>query len=80
MLYSSSAMQLSINGEARRFATNDPNAPAPTTVAGLVEHLGLAGRPVAVERNGELVPKADHPATALADGDRLEVVTLVGGG
>ena len=54
--------------------------PEGATVAGLIEKLGLAGRGVAVERNLEIVPRARHGETKLADGDRLEVVTLVGGG
>jgi sulfur carrier protein len=51
-----------------------------TTVAGLIEELGLAGKPVAVERNRDVVPRALHASTVLAAGDRLEVVTFVGGG
>jgi sulfur carrier protein len=51
-----------------------------TTVAGLIGELGLAGKPVAVERNLEVVPRALHASTVLAPGDRLEVVTFVGGG
>jgi sulfur carrier protein len=51
-----------------------------TTVATLISELGLAGRPVAVERNREVVPRAQHASTVLAAGDRLEVVTFVGGG
>jgi len=51
-----------------------------TTVATLINELGLAGRPVAVERNREVVPRALHASTVLAAGDRLEVVTFVGGG
>jgi sulfur carrier protein len=66
-------IQLSINGEARDF-------PAPLDVAGLIEALGLGGRKVAVERNGEIVPRSLHAATPLADGDRLEIVVAVGGG
>ncbi len=62
-----------VNGEPRDFA-------APLTVADLIAHLGLAGRPVAVERNKQLVRKAEHASTALADGDRIEVVTFFGGG
>ena len=42
--------------------------------------LGLAGKPVAVERNREIVPRAQHATTLLAAGDRLELVTFVGGG
>lgn len=51
------------------------------TVAALVEKLGLAGAAaLAVERNGEIVPRARRAETRLADGDRLEVVKIVGGG
>jgi sulfur carrier protein len=50
------------------------------TVAGLIERLKLTGRPVAVELNRDVVPRSLHGATRLADGDRLEVVALVGGG
>jgi sulfur carrier protein len=62
-----------VNGEARE-------VPAGTTVAGLLRVLALESERVAVERNGRLVPRAQHAATELAEGDRLEVVTLVGGG
>jgi sulfur carrier protein len=62
-----------VNGDSRTIASG-------TTVAGLLAELGLAGRPVAVERNREIVPRARHPETELADGDRLELVTFVGGG
>jgi sulfur carrier protein len=51
-----------------------------TTVATLIGELGLAGKPVAVERNREVVPRALHASTVLAEGDRIEVVTFVGGG
>jgi sulfur carrier protein len=51
-----------------------------TTVAGLIGELGLTGKPVAVERNREVVPRAMHSSTVLAPGDHLEVVTFVGGG
>ncbi len=54
--------------------------PEGTTVADLLERLGLAGRPVAVERNREVVTRERRSSEVLADGDRLEVVTLVGGG
>ena len=50
------------------------------TVAGLLAQLGLAGRPVAVEVNLELVPRGRQEQHRLAAGDRLEIVTLVGGG
>jgi sulfur carrier protein len=50
------------------------------TVAELLEQLGLAGKPVAVEVNLDLVPRTRHAGHPLAAGDRLEIVTLVGGG
>ena len=50
------------------------------TVAALLDQLGLGGKPVAVEVNLELVPKAPHAEHRLAPGDRIEIVTLVGGG
>jgi len=62
-----------VNGEARQLE-------AGATVATLITELGLAGKPVAVERNREVVPRAQHASTVLASGDRLEVVTFVGGG
>ena len=69
-------MNLTINGERREFR----DLPAPLTVAGLLAELGLTGKRIAVERNGEIVPKSLHADTALADGDRLEIVVAVGGG
>jgi sulfur carrier protein len=53
---------------------------APLTVAALLERQGLAGKRVAVERNGEIVPKSRHAETRLEAGDRLEIVVAVGGG
>jgi sulfur carrier protein len=67
------SVEIFVNGSARSI-----NAGA--TVADLIGELGLAGKPVAVERNLEVVPKAQHAATILAEGDRLELVTFVGGG
>jgi len=66
-------MNLVINGEPRQF-------PAPLSVAALLEMLGYAGKRIAVERNGEIVPKSRHGETALAEGDQLEIVVAVGGG
>jgi sulfur carrier protein len=66
-------LELKINGEIRQF-------PDPLTVAGLIEQLGYAGKRIAVERNGEIVPKSQHAATPLASGDQLEIVVAVGGG
>jgi sulfur carrier protein len=66
-------IQVVVNGESHTI-------PEGTTVIGLIGRLGLAGRPVAVEKNREVVPRARHGDTRLADGDRLELVTFVGGG
>lgn len=66
-------MELFINGEKRRFT-------APLTVTGLLDALTHSGKRLAVERNGEIVPRSRHAETALADGDRIEIVVAVGGG
>ncbi len=66
-------MWVQVNGEPRELAPG-------STVAALLAALGLGDRPVAVERNAEIVPRARHASTPLADGDRLEVVQFVGGG
>ena len=67
------ALGITLNGEERRF-------PAPLTVAGLLDRLGLDRRKVAVERNEEIVPRSLYDATRLAEGDQLEVVHFIGGG
>ena len=69
----STSIDVVINGQPRRMN-------AGTTVAALIGELGLGDRKVAVERNREVVPRAQHATVVLADGDRLEVVTFVGGG
>lgn len=66
-------MQLTVNGEAKGF-------PDGLTVRGLVEALALTDGPVAVERNREVVPRAQHGETVLRDQDVIEIVHLVGGG
>ncbi len=66
-------MQITVNGAAREL-------PAGLTVAGLIELLGYAGKRVAVERNGEIVPKSRHADTSLQEGDQIEIVVAVGGG
>jgi sulfur carrier protein len=66
-------MTLFLNGEARHF-------PGLTTVAALVEALGLDRRKVAVERNLEIVPRSAYQVTSVADGDRIEIVHFIGGG
>jgi len=66
-------LRLTVNGNAHELA-------APLTIAGLVAHFGLDGKLVAVERNREVVPRAEHATTELADGDVIEIVHFVGGG
>ena len=68
-----SLIAVAVNGETRRL-------PHATTVAQLLSQLDTAGKRIAVERNGEIVPKSEHASTALASGDRLEIVVAVGGG
>ncbi len=51
-----------------------------TTVGQLLEHLGFAGKRVAVEKNGEIVPKSMHAQTAIIAADKIEIVVAVGGG
>ena len=66
-------MNLTVNGKAYQ-------CPPGTTVCALLEQLALAGRRVAVERNGDIVPRSQHLATALLEGDEIEIVVAVGGG
>ena len=67
------AFSLVINGESRSFDS-------PMTVSALVEALGYAGKRVAIECNGEIVPRSKHAEAQLKNGDRLEIVVAVGGG
>ena len=66
-------MQLTVNGVPHSFEQN-PN------LSQLLETLNLAGKRLAVERNGEIVPRSQFADTLLADGDKLEIVVAVGGG
>jgi len=66
-------MQITINDESREIGDG-------TTVSELLVQLELDPKYLAVERNLEIVPRAEHAACVLQDGDRLEIVTLVGGG
>lgn len=67
------ACNIMLNDAARTVAVG-------MTVEGLLAELKLQPRFLAVELNRRVVPRADHATTRLADGDRVEVVTLVGGG
>ena len=66
-------MEIIVNGENRQVVQA-------ATIAELLAELNLAGRYVAVEVNREVVPRAQHEQYQLSPGDRLEIVTLVGGG
>lgn len=66
-------LQLSVNGETKQFDGE-------LSLAGLIERLALEGRKVAVERNGEIVPRSRYAETPLLNGDQLEIVVAVGGG
>ncbi len=66
-------MRITVNGTERDVAEG-------TTLPDLLRALSLPERGVAVERNRALVKKADYGGCALAEGDRLEIVTFVGGG
>ena len=64
---------VSINGTARQL-------PDSTHIAALIEEMGWTGKRIALERNGEIVPRSSYATQPLADGDKLEVVVAVGGG
>lgn len=67
------AMRVQVNGQPREI---EPGS----TITALLALLGLGDRPVAVERNTAIVPRAQHAATELHEGDALEIVQFVGGG
>ena len=66
-------MRLTVNGA-------NQEVPEGITVRELIVRLGLDGGPVAVERNLEVVPRAEHPSVTLGEGDVIEIVHFVGGG
>ena len=66
-------MQVTVNGRPR-------TVDAPASLAELVRMLGLEGKRIAIERNGEIVPKSRYAVTPVAPDDRLEIVAAVGGG
>ena len=68
-----SAIRIIVNGQAR-------SMPPSSTVADLVAELGLGGRPLAIEVNGELVTVADASGVGLSHGDRVDLAWFVGGG
>jgi len=66
-------MTVTVNGEKRTLRDGQ-------TLGELVRDLGLEKNPIAIELNHEVVPRNRHGETKLSEGDRLEIVTLVGGG
>jgi sulfur carrier protein len=66
-------ISITVNGDRRQFAP-------PLDCAELLKRLELAGKRVALERNGEIVPRSRYADQALADGDTVEIVVAVGGG
>jgi sulfur carrier protein len=66
-------MKLTVNGKVHE-------CPAGLTISALLEQLALLGRRVAVERNGDIVPRSQHAAVVLTEGDQIEIVVAVGGG
>jgi sulfur carrier protein len=66
-------MLIQLNGKPREVGEG-------LTISGLLDALEIKVRHVAVERNRQVVPRAEHPAVRIEPGDELEVVTLVGGG
>lgn len=64
---------LQINGEARQFKEG-------ISVAELIAEMSLTGKRIALERNGEIVPRSSFSSQSLANGDKLEIVVAVGGG
>jgi sulfur carrier protein len=69
----STTIRILVNGAPREFA-------APPTVAQVLEALELTGKRLAIERNGEIVPRSRFGHELLVEGDRVEVVIAVGGG
>lgn len=67
------AMEILLNGQPKTL-------PDSISLATLIDQLGFAGKRIAVERNGEIVPKSTYATVLLASADRLEIVVAVGGG
>lgn len=67
-------LSITVNGRPRTLS------PQSSTLADLVRELDIEGKRIAVEKNGEIVPKSRYAATPLATGDRIEIVGAVGGG
>ncbi|SFU54972.1 sulfur carrier protein ThiS [Nitrosomonas eutropha] len=66
-------MQLIINGQQQSYD-------GPLNIQQLVEYLSLQNKRIAIERNGEIIPRSSFPEQILNDGDQLEIIVAVGGG
>ena len=66
-------MNIVLNGQPKTLS-------GPLAVSALIDTLGYTGKRIAVERNGEIVPKSTYASVQLEAGDRLEIVVAVGGG
>ena len=66
-------INITVNGDTQRHER-------PLALSELLLAMALAGKKIAVERNGEIVPKSQHEQTTLTDGDQIEIVVAVGGG
>ncbi|MBI1395671.1 MAG: sulfur carrier protein ThiS [Betaproteobacteria bacterium] len=66
-------ISVSVNGQTLQFDT-------PVTIRALLERMSLGDRRVALERNGEIVPRGQHGEELIHDGDTIEIVAAVGGG
>ncbi|SCY58257.1 sulfur carrier protein ThiS [Nitrosospira sp. Nl5] len=80
-------IQLIINGQPQRFPISNQTPPlksgqnnATLNITQLLEHMALQGKRIAIERNGEIVPRSKYDQQVLTNGDRLEIVVAVGGG
>jgi sulfur carrier protein len=72
----STALSIHLNGQPRTF----DDLASPADLASLISILGLKADRVAVEHNGQIVPRTEWPQARIATGDRLEIVHFVGGG
>ncbi len=66
-------MNITLNGQAKTLANTD-------TISALITELGYDNKRIAVELNGDIVPKSQHASTAIKDADTIEIVVAVGGG
>ncbi|EJC61898.1 sulfur carrier protein ThiS [Alcaligenes ammonioxydans] len=66
-------MNITLNGQSKTLANSD-------TIGSLIRELGYENKRIAVELNGDIVPKSQHANTPIKDGDTIEIVVAVGGG